>query len=133
MLAACFSDADEISLMVNRLTIIAVCSWGAIFCGCRAFKRHAVSTVSRVAWVFPTATMAALTLLVADFTIRCQEELSTWERTVYGGLLIWTIAGLLGVIIAGHREVEKAVALSEKYRDELSEAVKVLDRGGGDE
>lgn len=133
MLAACLSDVDELSLMFNRLTIIAVCSWGAIFCGRRAFTHKKTSMVSRIVWTIPTVTMGSLSILVTDFVVRCQEALSTWERTVYGGLLIWSIAGLLAVIISGHREVEKAVALSEMYRDELAEAVEELARGGSNE
>jgi hypothetical protein len=76
-------------------------------------------------------TMGTLAGLVVWFTATCSKELSVWQRTVYGALLIWSVAALLAVIVTGHVRLKAAMAKAERYQRELDEAVKSIP-GGGD-
>lgn len=135
MLAWCGHDwdVDTFSLLTNRVTILAVCAWGVWFCGRRAFGYLDGSLVPRWMWVPPAAIMATLAGFVLWFTATCTDDLSVWQRTVYGALLVWSVASLLAVITAGHSRLRVAQRKADEYRAKLEEAVNRLMSDGGDE
>lgn len=125
-------DPDTVSLLANRITILGVCAWGISFCGRRAIGTLDSSLVPRWFWLVPTTILSTLAGLVGWFTVSCTSELSVWQRTLYGALLVWAIAALLSVIVTGHARLREAKRKADEYQSRLEQALRELS-GGSDE
>lgn len=107
MIAICFSDWNEVSLVVNRISGVFVALVGlvALFRIWRSQPGEmAKRAVPRPVLVFTIAWLGVLLAILLDLLIgECEIVLSAWKRTVYGAAYVWSLGGLAWVVLLGQR------------------------------
>lgn len=117
------SFVDDVGLALTRLSTLAVCSWG-LFILTRALFRHKNGS-SRVIIPLPVMfftifwmTMLwsfAFVLLVTE----AQGVSSGMWRVLYGMSFVWTIAGLIWILVLAKQSVEAAREIVRLAEEEV--------------
>jgi hypothetical protein len=104
MSAFCWTDWDDYSRLMVRLSIVVVCGLGAAY-SWKNFAKPSLRAIPRPLWAFNGTILTFNTALTLSFMARCNETLNTLERTMYGTGLVWAIAGLLLAMRTAERKI----------------------------
>lgn len=116
MIAACIDSWGGFGLALTRITAVIV-SVVVVVVMIRNLRHSELGTVPKPILVFTTAWAAVLGVCAVGAVNRCGPIDSSWYAAIYVSAFIWTIVGLLWIIMTIEKTVRTITARANTYAD----------------
>jgi hypothetical protein len=122
VLAYCLNSWEQLGLAVTRLTIIGAAAT-TVALAWRSVLRTQIKIVPRPIWAFTGAWAALLLGLAVYAFVNCGRTPPVWYTALYGSAFVWTIIGLLWVVLISQHLIRNSIRTAEQAAER---AAKIL-------